>query len=442
MLRTAAASATARRGLTAHGLRRAISALGVAPRRVLSAEANNQLYPAAPSPLQEFSVVYTDRALNHMSEPFKKAMNDISETLKGVYNCKHAVVIPGSGSYAMEAVARQFAAGRKTVVLRNGFFSYRWTQLFEACGIPTEHFVLKALPTNPGAPTHQLQFAPHPIEDVVETIKREKPSAVFAPHVETSTGMILPDEYIIQVSEAVHSVGGLMVLDCIASGTAWIDMQKCGVDALISAPQKGWTGPACAGLVMLSDRGADVTRASKGSSFVCDLRKWLELMDSYEAGGFMYHATMPTDALITFRDVMLETKEFGFERAAAGAWELGGLVRKMMCEEKGLVSVAAPGFEAPGVVVVHHEDPAVAGKFIKAGTQIAAGVPFMIGEPADTKTFRIGLFGLDKLKNPERTANVFRTSLEAAVDTELVENLSGYIKSDVTLKKAMRPKPN
>jgi len=403
----------------------------------LDAKPVNEVFAQAPSPLQEFSVVYTDRALNHMSEPFKKAMNNISDTLKQVYNCKHAVVIPGSGTYAMEAVARQFATGKKAVVIRNGYFSYRWTQIFEACGIPTDHVVLRAKPINPGAPTDQLQFAPHPIEDVVETILREKPGVVFAPHVETSVGMILPDEYIAKMAEAVHSVGGLLVLDCIASGTVWVDMQKLGIDALISAPQKGWTGPSCAGLVMLSERGADVARASRGSSFVCDLRKWLELMDSYEAGGFMYHATMPTDALVTFRDVMLETKQFGFAQAADSAWELGGLVRKMMCEEKGLVSVAAPGFEAPGVVVVHTSDAAIPGKFIKAGTQIAAGVPFMIGEPSDTKTFRIGLFGLDKIKDPTKTASILNAALEQAVPDEVVKNLSGYIKNDVSLKKAM-----
>jgi len=397
----------------------------------------NEVYAEAPSPLQEFSVVYTDRALNHMSEPFKKAMNNISDTLKEVYNAKHAVVIPGSGTYAMEACARQFATGKKAVIIRNGYFSYRWTQIFEACGIPTDHLVLQAKPINPGAPTNELQYAPHPIEDVVETIKREKPGVVFAPHVETSVGMILPDEYIKRVADAVHEVGGLMVLDCIASGTVWVDMQKTGVDALISAPQKGWTGPSCAGLVMLSERGADVTRSSKGSSFVCDLRKWLELMESYEAGGFMYHATMPTDALVTFRDVMLETQQFGFAKAAESAWELGTIVREMMCDEKGLVSVAAPGYQAPGVVVVHTSDAAVAGKFIKAGTQIAAGVPFMIGEPSDTKTFRIGLFGLDKIKRPQKTADLLRGSLDKAVPGDVVKNLSGYIKTDRNLRKAM-----
>jgi len=383
-------------------------------------------------------VVYTDRALNHMSEPFKKAMNNISDTLKQVYNAKHAVVIPGSGTYAMEACARQFATGKKAVVIRNGYFSYRWTQIFEWCGIPTDHVVLRAKPINEGAPTNELQYAPHPIEDVVETIMREKPGVVFAPHVETSMGMILPDDYIKQMADAVHDVGGLLVLDCIASGTVWVDMEKCGVDALISAPQKGWTGPACAGLVMLSERAADVTRATRGSSFVCDLRKWLELMESYEAGGFMYHATMPTDALVIFRDVMLETQQFGFQEAHDRAWDLGRKVRQMMCEEKQLISTAAPGFEAPGVVVVHTPDAAVAGKFIKAGTQIAAGVPFMVGEPSDTKTFRIGLFGLDKLKDTTKTAYTLRTSLDQAVPDEVVKNLSGYIRNDASLKKALK----
>jgi len=399
--------------------RRAARALSTEPEQV------NALYAEAPSPLQEFSVVYTDRALNHMSEPFKKAMNNISDTLKHVYNCDHAVVIPGSGSYAMEACARQFATGKKAIVLRNGFFSYRWTQIFESCGIPTDHLVLKAQAVDDSP---KPQFAPHPVEDVVATIMKEKPGVLFAPHVETSTGMILPDDYITKVAEAMHTVGGIMVLDCIASGTVWVDMKKLGVDVLISAPQKGWTGPSCAGLVMLNERAADVARSSRSSSFVCDLRKWLELMESYEAGGFMYHATMPTDALVTFRDVMLETKDFGFEKANDAAWDLGRRVHAMMCEEKGLTRVAAPGFQAAGVIVVHTEDAQVAGKFIQAGTQIAAGVPFMIGEPADTKTFRIGLFGLDKLKDPEKTADTLRSSLEKAVPDDVTAHLSGYIK--------------
>jgi len=386
----------------------------------------NPIYNSAPSPLQEFSVVYTDRAVNHMSVPFKKAMVDISDTLKEVYHAKHAVIIPGSGTYAMEATARQFATGKKAVVIRNGYFSYRWTKIFEGCGIPTEHTVLKAQPQHEGAKAHEQQYAPCPVGQVVDTILKEKPAVVFAPHVETSTGMLLPNDYIKSVSDAVHRVGGLFVLDCIASGTAWVDMVELGVDTLISAPQKGWTGPSCAGLVMLSDRGADVVRNTSSSSFVLDLRKWLELMETYEAGGFMYHATMPTDALMTFRDVMLETKAFGFDNAHAAAWDLGNRVHKMMCEDKGLIRIAAPGFQAPGVVVVHTSDAGVAAKFGAAGTQIAAGVPFMIGEPPETKTFRIGLFGLDKLKNPQLTADTLKTALDKVVPSD-IPFISGYI---------------
>jgi aspartate aminotransferase-like enzyme len=377
------------------------------------------VFPEAPSPLQEFSVVYTDRALNHMSAPFKRVMLDIGDMLKEVYHAEHAVIIPGSGTYAMEACARHFATNKKAMVLRNGYFSYRWTHIFETCGIPAEEIVVKARPVSEATP---LQYAPCPIDELEEMIAREKPAVVFAPHVETSTGILLPDDYIKRATAAVHAQGGLFVLDCIASGTVWANMEELGVDALISAPQKGWTGPSCAGLVMLSKRGAEATRATKGTSFVVDLKKWLELMDSYEAGGFMYHATMPTDALATFRDVMLETKDFGFDRAASSAWELGTQVRKYMCEEKGLVSVAAPGFESPGVVVVHTEDSGVVGKFIAAGTQIAAGVPFMIDEPEGTTTFRIGLFGLDKLREPSVTT----ANLKRAMDVAVPATMPGY----------------
>lgn len=361
-------------------------------------------------------MVYTDRALNHMSEPFKQVMLDMGAILKEVYSAESAVIIPGSGTYGMEAVARQFVTGKKAIVLRNGFFSFRWSQIFDQCGIPSEHIVLKARAVD-DTPHVKSQYAPAPIEEVVAAILAEKPAAVFAPQVETSTGIIIPDWYVKQMADAVHSVGGLMVLDCIASGTVWANMEELGVDALITAPQKGWTGPACAALVMLSERGTEATRNTQSTSYVCNLRKWLELMDAYEAGGFMYHATMPTDALLIARDLMAATKEYGYEQIEAQAWELGRQVRKYMCEEKGLVSVAAPGFEAPGVVVVHSDDAAVAGKFASAGTQIAAGVPFMIGEPEGTKTFRIGLFGLDKLKDPATTLSHLRRAMDVAVPT-------------------------
>jgi aspartate aminotransferase-like enzyme len=413
---------------------------------------STKLYPSAPSPLQEFSVVYTDRALNHMSAPYKSVMTDISAILKETYKAQAAVVIPGSGSYGMEAVARQFVSNKKALVIRNGFFSYRWTQIFDVGRIPSEHVVLKARCVKPqtGCGTNDCacglkgQYAPPPVDEVVAAIRKERPAVLFAPHVETSTGIILPDAYIAAVAEAMHAIGGLMVLDCVASGTVWVDMQALGVDALITAPQKGWSGPACAGLVMLSARGVEATRTSESSSFAVNLRKWLEVraplsithvpficnrctnvlpprdtlqvMDTYEAGNFSYYTTMPTDALKTARDMMVETRRFGHDRARDAAWDLGRRVRAYLCGEKGLVSVAAPGFEAPGVVVVHTHDAAVAGKFGAVGVQIAAGVPFMVGEPAGTKTFRIGLFGLDKLADPAQTV----TNLKAACDQALV----------------------
>jgi aspartate aminotransferase-like enzyme len=380
-------------------------------------ETNNELYANAPSPLQEFSVVYTDRALNHMSEPFKHVMTDISSTLKDVYGAHKVAVIPGSGTYGMEAVARQFSPNTKSLVIRNGFFSYRWTQIFETCNIPTEQIVLKARPINPEAASSEMQYQPCPIDEVVATILSEKPGVVYAPHVETSTGIILPNDYLKQVADAVHKVGGLFVLDCIASGTVWVDMKETGVDVIISAPQKGWSGQSSAGLVMLSEKATEVTKTTQSSSFVCNLAKWVEVMESYEGGGFSYYATMPTDALRHFRDAMLETKNFGFKKGTDNAWRLGQLVHKMMCDDMGLVRIAAPGFEAPGVVVVHHHDATVAAKFIANGVQIAAGVPFMVDEPSDTHTFRIGLFGLDKLSDPVKTTNVLRKALVQAVET-------------------------
>lgn len=408
-----------RRSLRLLGDLRAASSLPLRCRRHMSTDVAvtsgaSGVFPDAPSPLQEFSVVYTDRALNHMSAPFKQVMLDIGDMLKEVYHAEHAVIIPGSGTYAMEACARQFASKKKALVLRNGYFSYRWSHIFDTCEIPSEHLVIKARPTA-GSGAGPAQYEPCPIDELEEIIAREKPAVMFAPHVETSTGILLPDEYIKRASAAMHAQGGLFVLDCIASGTIWADMEDLGIDALISAPQKGWTGPSCAGLVMLSKRGAEATRASKSTSFVVDLGKWLELMDSYEAGGFMYHATMPTDALATFRDVMLETREFGFANARDAAWELGTRVRTLMCEENGLVSVAAPGFQSPGVVVVHTDDKGVVGKFTAAGTQIAAGVPFMIDEPEGTTTFRIGLFGLDKLKEPSTTAANLKRAMDVAL---------------------------
>lgn len=350
-----------------------------------------------PNGLLEFSVVFTDRSLNHMSQAFQQVMRDIHETLCEVYVADTAVVIPGGGTYAMEAVARQFATGRKAMVIRNGFFSYRWSQIFEAGAIPSEEIVMKAQRLGDGA---DAPFAPAPIDEVVARIRAERPEVVFAPHVETASGMILPDDYLEAVAAAVHEVGGLFVLDCIASGCIWVDMEKTGVDILISAPQKGWSAPPSAGLVMMRSGAIEKCRAAKSTSFAVDLGKWLTIMDAYLAGGHAYHATMPTDALRVFHAAMMETKAIGFEKLRAAQWEQGNAVRKMLAAH-GVRSVAADGFGAPGVVVSFTTDPEVqAGhKFAALGLQIAAGVPLMVDEGADYRSFRIGLFGLDKLKD-------------------------------------------
>ena len=362
-----------------------------------------------PDGLLEYSVVYTDRALNHMSAAFQGVMKDISRTLKQVYNAHSAIVVPGSGTFGMEAVARQFAGDKRCLVIRNGWFSYRWTQIFEAGRIPAESTVLKARPIQSGA---QAAFAPPPIDEVVAAIRAEKPDLVFAPHVETASGMMLPDDYLRAVGTAVHEVGGLFVLDCIASGTIWIDMAATGVDVLISAPQKGWSGSPCCALVMLSEKARQAIEATSSSSFACDLKKWLQLMETYESGGHAYHATMPTDALTSLRDVMRETESYGFDKVAAEQRELGAQVRALLARH-GFKSVAAPGFEAPGVVVSFTTDAEIQNgkKFIGLGLQTAAGVPLQCDEGADYRSFRIGLFGLDKLHDIERTVG----RLEAAL---------------------------
>ena len=363
-----------------------------------------------PDGLLEYSVVYTDRALNHMSKVFQGVMNDISATLKKVYNAQAAIVVPGSGTFGMEAVARQFATGKRCMVLRNGWFSYRWTQIFDMGNIPAESFVLKARPIESGT---QAAFAPAPIDDVVKAIHEQKPDLVFAPHVETASGIMLPDNYLKQVADAVHAVGGLFVLDCIASGTVWVDMKATGVDILISAPQKGWTGAACCALVMLGNTALQRIEHTTSTSFACDLRKWLHIMQAYENGGHAYHATLPTDGLLKLRDAMAETQPHGFDTLKARQLQLGQAVRKLLAKH-GFKSVAAPGFEAPGVVVSYTTDDDLqsARKFLAAGLQAAAGVPLQCDEPADYKTFRLGLFGLDKLNNVERTVQLLEDALK------------------------------
>ncbi|MED5515198.1 MAG: aminotransferase class V-fold PLP-dependent enzyme [SAR324 cluster bacterium] len=362
-----------------------------------------------PEGLLEYSVVYTDRSLNHMSQSFQSVMKDISITLKKVYNSDAVVVVPGSGTFGMEAVARQFATEKKCLVIRNGWFSFRWTQIFDKGQIPSKSTVLKARRVKE---EKHAPFAPAPIEEVVAAIKSEKPDLVFAPHVETSSGIILPVDYIRAVADAVHAVGGMFVLDCIASGTIWVDMESCGVDILISAPQKGWSASPCSALVMLSTLARERIENTDSSSFACDLLKWLNIMKNYENGGHAYHATMPTDSLRRFRDIMKETEEYGFEKVRAEQEELGDKVRKMLTA-KGFKSVAAKGFEAPGVVVSYTDDKDIhnGNKFKEIGVQIAAGVPLQCDEPEDYQTFRLGLFGLDKLHNVERTVENLENKL-------------------------------
>ena len=363
-----------------------------------------------PDGLLEFSVVYTDRALNHMSKRFQGVMQDISSILKEVYVAHSVVLVPGSGTFGMESVARQFAHGKKVMVIRNGWFSFRWTQIFEMGGIPSSSVVLKAKQQNADT---KSSWAPCPIEEVEAQIASERPAVVFAPHVETAAGMMLPDGYLLRVSEAVHKVGGLFVLDCIASGAMWVDMKATGVDILISAPQKGWSGSPCCAMVMLSERARNAIDATQSSSFACDLKKWLQIMEAYESGTHMYHTTMPTDALASLSEVMKETQAYGFEKVKQEQAVLGHQVRALL-EARGFKSAAASGFQAPGVVVSYTQDAEIhnSKKFLALGLQTAAGVPLQCDEPKDFMTFRIGLFGLEKLHNPSRSVQHLAKALD------------------------------
>lgn len=367
--------------------------------------------PVDPDGLMEFSVVFTDRSLNHMSMAFREVMTDLSSGLKEVYKASAVAIVPGGGTFAMEAVARQFGGGAHALIVRNGWFSYRWTQIFDASGVASQTTVCLARRTGNSASS---PFAPAPIEEVTDRIRAERPGVVFAPHVETSAGVILPDPYIKALAEAAHDVGAIMVLDCIASGCVWVDMEATGVDVLISAPQKGWSSTPCAGLVMMSDRAVARLDETESSSFACDLKKWHQIMAAYEGGGHAYHATMPTDGLRQFRDTMEESRQIGFARLEEAQWELGGLVRAELAA-RGLVSVAADGVAAPGVVVCYTANPAAqnGSAFGAQGVQIAAGVPLQVEEGPDFSTFRIGLFGLDKLADPGATLDRLRPALDA-----------------------------
>lgn len=370
-------------------------------------------YPAVdPHGLLEYSVVFTDRSLNHMSKQFQQVMRDISAGLKLTYNAAAVAVVPGGGTYGMEAVARQFATGKNCMVIRNGWFSYRWSQIFETGRIPAQEIVHKARPLAAG---HQQPWVPPPLDEVLASIHQYRPDLVFAPHVETSSGIILPDNYLRAVADAVHEHGGLFVLDCIASGAVWVNMQTCAIDVLISAPQKGWSTSPSSALVMFSEQAAERIKQTRSSSFACDLLKWLQVMQAYENGGHAYHATLPTDALARFCQSMQETQIFGLEMLKANQWELGRRVRALLAAN-GFPSVAAPGFEAPGVVVSFTDDLMVHNgkKFVEQGLQTAAGVPLMCDEAADFRTFRIGLFGLDKWLNVDQAVNNLALAVEAS----------------------------
>ena len=362
-----------------------------------------------PDGLLEYSVVYTDRSLNHMSKKFQQVVQDISMVLKEVYNADTCAIVPGSGTFGMEAVARQFANQQKCLILRNGWFSYRWTQIFEMGGFATDIHVLKAQRTEQ---SNQGAFIPHPIEEVIAFIKKEKPSIVFAPHVETSAGIMLPDSYLKAVGDAVHSVGGLFVLDCVASGAMWVDMKANQVDLLISAPQKGWTGSPCCAMISMSQLAREKMESTTSSSFACDLKKWTQITEAYAKTSFVYHATLPTDGLKILRDVMLETRSIGFAKLKSAQAELGSKIRQVLID-KNYPSVAGEGFQAPCVIVSYTTDPEIQSgkKFIEQGLQTAAGVPLQCDEGPDYRSFRLGLFGIDKLLHVDRTVTKFQEAL-------------------------------
>lgn len=364
-----------------------------------------------PDGLLEYSVVFTDRSLNHMSKAFQEVMRDISSSLKQVYKAHSVALVPGGGTYAMEAVARQFAADASVLIVRNGLFSFRWTAIFDTSGVAKDQTVLQARRTKdePKAP-----WTPAPLKEIVNSIHKNRPAVVFAPHVETSSGIILPDEYIKAIGQAAREVDALFVLDCVASGAVWVDMQDSDVDVLITAPQKGWSSTPSAGMVMLNQRARARADSVKSSSYACDLGAWLRIMDAYENGGHAYHATVPTDSLRSLRDTIREVEAFGLEKATEKQWELGTKVRALLAD-RGLPSVAAEGFEAPGVVVSYTDDEGIrtGKKFVQEGLQVAAGVPLKCDEPADFSTFRVGLFGLDKLQNVDRTVEYLKKALDS-----------------------------
>lgn len=366
--------------------------------------------PVSADSILEYSVVYTERSLNHMSKDFQQVMRELSCCFREVYHADSLAIVPGGGTFGMEAIARQFATQKKCVVIRNGWFSYRWTQIFEACSLPSQEIVLKARPVNN---TTQSPFVPPPIEEVLQVIRQEKPDVVFAAHVETSAGLLLPDSYIQQITEAVHSYGGMFVLDCIASGALWVNMEELAVDVLLTAPQKGWSSTPCAAIVLMRKHAEERLLHTQSSSFACDLRRWRDIMRIYEEGGHAYHATMPTDGLRQLRDAIVEAKAFGWEQLKQAQKKLGDGIRDILVAH-GYTSVADSSYASPSVVVCYTTNPQMHNgqAFLAQGMQIAAGVPLACDEKQPFSTFRIGLFGFDKLYHREETVQNFEKVLQ------------------------------
>ena len=360
-----------------------------------------------PSGLLEYSVVYTDRALNHMSQTFQTVIKDLSNLLKSLYHADAVAIVPGSGTFGMEAVARTFADNKDCVIIRNGWFSYRWTQILETGNIAKSSQVFCANNHAKNA-TDKAVFAPADINTVTDFIYQNRPAVVFAPHVETASGIMLSEAYIAALAKAIHDVGGVLVIDCIASGCMWLDMQKLGIDVLLSAPQKGLSSTPCAGLVMLSKSAKELVLQSKATSFALDLKAWLGIITAYENGGHAYYATMPTDGLRQLRDTLKECQTIGFDVLKNAQMTLAQQILSVL-QSKGIKSVAHQDYQAAGVIVCHAPTDALHKgiAFAQVGVQIAAGTPLQVGESDDYKSFRIGLFGLDKLTDINGTVARF-----------------------------------
>ena len=371
----------------------------------------SKIYPSIDADgLLEYSVVFTDRSLNHMSPKFQAVMRELHAGMTQVYGASSCVIVPGGGTFAMESVARQFTREHRVLVVRNGWFSYRWSQIFETGVSPTALEIAQAIPDTPHA---DQQFSPVDCASVCERIRALKPEVVVAPQVETSAGLLLPDAYLKTVADCAHEVGAVMVLDCVAAGTLWVDMTAIGIDVLITAPQKGWSSTPCAGLVMLSDRGLERLQATQSDSFALDLKKWHSIMGAYLNGGHAYHATLPTDGLAQLLDTYHEMARVGFDELKHRQIRMGQAARELL-ENHGFKSLAAAPYQASTVVVSHtdRDDIQSGAAFRDVGLQVAAGVPLACGESEHFKTFRIGLFGLDKLMHEARTLDLLQDALD------------------------------